>query len=102
MEVYLLRNKNGIKAVGQYNPENKELIVLKGSVVSETISFTERFRGAGSIMKKRQDTVRDRIVTKDVQFKSASTAANFVTGSSTNGLTAWKTESGSKLKEVID
>ena len=102
MKVYLVRNKSGVKAVGEYNVETNELIVLKGSVVSETVSYTEKFRGASRIDKDRQAAVEDRVMTKDVLFKSASTAANFVTGSSTNGLTAWKTESGSKLREVIN
>jgi hypothetical protein len=37
-------------------------------------------------------------VKEDVIFKSASTAANFVTGSSTNGLTSWKTEEGKAIR----
>ena len=37
----------------------------------------------------------------DVAFKSASTAANFVTGSSTNGLTAWKDSDGKTIKDII-
>lgn len=101
MKVFLVRNKSGIKAVGEYNLETKELVVLKSSIVSETISYSDKFRGAISINKSRQINVRDRIVMNDVLFKSASTAANFVTGSSTNGLTAWKTETGVKLREVI-
>ena len=40
-------------------------------------------------------------VIKDVPFKSASTAANFVTGASTNGLTAWKDENGKTLKAIL-
>ncbi|MEI6132403.1 MAG: DUF4357 domain-containing protein [Bacillota bacterium] len=101
MKVYLEGIKSGIKAVGMYNVETKELIVLKGSVVSETVSFSETFRGISRIVKKRQENVTDRIVMKNVLFKSSSTAANFITGCSTNGLTAWKTELGLKLREVI-
>lgn len=40
-------------------------------------------------------------VIKDAVFKSSSTAANFVTGTSTNGLMAWKNEDGIKLKQLI-
>lgn len=101
MKVFLVRSKGGISAVGDYNTETKELVVFKGSIVSETISYTNRFRGATSINKRREVYVRDRMVIKDVSFRSASTAANFVTGSSTNGLTAWKTESGMKLKDAV-
>lgn len=38
---------------------------------------------------------------KDVHFTSVSTAANFVTGASTNGMTAWKTTGGKTLKEAV-
>ena len=35
-------------------------------------------------------------------FRSPSTAANFVTGNSTNGLLAWKDENGRTLKEILN
>ena len=38
---------------------------------------------------------------RDVLFTSSSTAGNFVTGFSTNGLTAWKTKDGKPLKEAL-
>lgn len=41
------------------------------------------------------------LLIKDVTFKSASTAANFVTGTSTNGLKVWKDKKGTTLKELI-
>lgn len=101
MKVFLVRNKSGINAFGDYNIETKELIVFTGSTVSETISRTNRFQNSKNIKKNRELFVKDRVVTKDVSFKSASSAANFVTGNSTNGLNAWRTESGVKLKEVL-
>lgn len=101
MKVFLVRNKSGIKAVGEYNLETKELVVLKGSIVSEKISNADKFRGANSVHKSRQINVRDRIVMNDILFNSASTAGNFVTGNSTNGLTAWKTENGANLRDAI-
>ena len=45
--------------------------------------------------------MKDGVVSKDVHFTSASTAANFVTGASTNGMTAWKTKDGKTLKEAV-
>ncbi|EFA23833.1 hypothetical protein BIFGAL_02942 [Bifidobacterium gallicum DSM 20093 = LMG 11596] len=41
------------------------------------------------------------MVSKDVHFKSASTAANFVTGASTNGMAAWKTKDGKSIKDAL-
>lgn len=102
MKIIIKRDKSGINAVGVYNEETKEVTVKKGSVVSESIAYSEKFKGSKTIENHRQGVIKDRIVTKDVVFKSASTAANFVTGASTNGLTAWKTEDGKKLKDALD
>ena len=100
MKVYLVRERKRINAVGEYDMETKALTVKKGSRVSEGIAYTEKFRGAKTIEKDRAGTVKDHIVTKDISFKSASTAANFVTGTSTNGKIAWKDENGKSLKEI--
>lgn len=102
MIVYLIRKKNNVSATGKYDPDTKQLTVLKGSRVSDSIAYTEKFRGAVTIEKNRADTVKDSLVVEDITFKSASTAANFVTGSSTNGLTAWKDENGRTLRQIID
>ncbi len=102
MKIYLIKKKNSISANGKYNPTTKQLTVLKGSRVSDFISYTEKFRGANSIEKNRTNTVKERLVVKDITFKSASTAANFVTGNSTNGLIAWKDKNGRTLKEITE
>ena len=101
MRLYLKRNKGDISAIGEYDFKTKEMIVLKGSRISDRIAYSEKFRGAKTIEKNRATAVDGCNVVADIKFKSASTAANFVTGSSTNGLTAWKDESGNKLKDLI-
>lgn len=101
MKIVLIRKKKGVNAVAEYNENTKTVTVKKGSVVAEKIAYSEKFRGAHSIAKNREGVIENNIVIKDVTFKSASTAANFVTGASTNGLVAWKTESGESLKSVI-
>lgn len=101
MKVFLIRERARIKASGEYDPETKGITVLKGSVLSASVAHTEKFRGAKSIEKSRDGVVKENILQKDVAFKSASTAANFVTGSSTNGLTAWKNADGKSIKELI-
>jgi len=100
MKLYLIRKKNSISATGEYNPTTKQFTVLKGSRVSDFISSGKKFRGAVSIEKNRTNTVKDSLVVEDITFKSASTAANFVTGTSTNGLITWKDENGRTLKEI--
>lgn len=103
MKIYIQRKNGKINATAEYNPETKECVVLKGSIVSEGIAYSKTFRGAKSVEKMRGDgVVVDCIVTKNVSFKSPSTAANFVTGASTNGMTAWKDKSGKTLKEILE
>lgn len=99
MTLYL-RSKNA-DAVAEYNPSTRVFIVKKGSRVSPDISHSEKFRGAKTIEKNREQYVRDGIVIKDATFKSSSTAANFVTGRSTNGLTVWKDKNGISLKMIL-
>lgn len=101
MKVYLIRERSGINATGEFDPAAKAVTVLKGSVLSETVAHTEKFRGTKSIEKSREGVLKGNVLQKDVAFKSASTAANFVTGSSTNGLTAWKDKNGKTIKEII-
>jgi len=98
----LNRNKTGVNAFAKYNTETKKMIVLKGSVLSNTIAYSDKFRGAKTIEKCRQGVWDGTSLAHDVEFKSASTAANFVTGASTNGLIAWKDEQGKTLKSVLD
>ena len=70
-------------------------------MVSATIAYTEKYRGAKSIEKSREGVIKGNVLQKNVTFKSASTAANFVTGTSTNGLTAWKDKNGKTIKELM-
>ena len=101
MKVYLKRVKNNIEAIGEYDVETKTLTVLKGSRVSNSIAYTEKFRGAKTIEKHRKGNIENNVLKVDMIFKSASTAANLVTGSSTNGLVAWKTENGETLRNLV-
>ncbi len=99
MLLYLKRNY--AEAIAEYDPDKKACVVKKGSKVSDDISYTEKFKGANTIEKYRAKYVKDGVVLEDAPFKSSSTAANFVTGRSTNGLTAWKDENGVSLKALL-
>lgn len=101
MKLYIKRQKSNIDSICEFNPVTKRYVVLANSKVSETIAHSEKFRGSNSIEKSRSNTVKNGIVLVDVEFKSASTAANFVCGSSTNGLTAWKDATGKNLKTLL-
>lgn len=60
MEVFLKRKNNAVDAKGTYDPDTKALIVLKGSIVSATVAHTERFRGANTIEKYRDQYCQGR------------------------------------------
>lgn len=102
MKFYLRNRKKAFDAVAEYDASKKTFIVLKGSRVSDTISNSPSFRGKKTIFKFRDEYVQNGVdVFRDVVFKSPSTAANFVTGTSTNGCIAWKDEAGHTFKEVF-
>jgi hypothetical protein len=101
MRLILKRRNTPIDAVGEYDESTRCFVVKKGTVVSETVAHSEKFRGANTIEKYRSECVKNGVAIKDIVFKSASTAANFVTGASTNGLTAWKSEDGTSLKDLL-
>ena len=104
MKVFLKSKRNNLNAFGEYCPENGSLVVLKGSILSGTVSESKTFRGRNTILNTREGIVVDCILQEDIQFKSPSTAANFVTGTSSNGNRLWKTEDGTpigKLREEM-
>lgn len=101
VKIYLKSKKNSIDATAVFDTDTKEVIVKKGSKVSSHVGQSEKFRGALSVERQREEYVDGTKVIKDVLFKSPSTAANFVTGTSTNGWVAWKTEEGKSIKKAF-
>lgn len=45
MKVYLKRVRNDVSAIGEYNPSDNSLKVLKGSKLSTEISSAPKFGG---------------------------------------------------------
>ena len=101
MILYLKSRNKSFNAVGEYYPSEKRFVVKKGSIISDTIAASTTFRATKRIENQRKGVVKNNKIIEDVIFKSSSTAANFVTGRSTNGLVAWKDENGVKLKELL-
>ncbi len=101
MELYLKKPSSGVSAVGEYDFEAGTMTVKKGSTVSENVHSDGKFRSAKSVARYREAHCEGATVKEDVVFKSASTAANFITGRSTNGLIAWKDAEGRTLKELM-
>ena len=97
MKVFLKNSKKSFDALGEYDEKTNELIVKKDSLVSENI---KEFKGTNSIVKRRTLYVKNNRVLEDVCFKSPSTAANFVTGRSSNGMDVWKNEKNESLNNI--
>lgn len=100
MKLYL-KTKSGADAVGEYDPVAKTMVVRKGSIVAPDVHTDGKFRSANSVIKNRELYCNGVKAKQDVVFKSASTAANFVTGRSTNGLIAWKNSDGITLRSLL-
>lgn len=100
MKLYL-KTKSGADAVGEYDPVTKTMVVRKGSVIAPDVHTDGKFRSANSVLKYREQYCDGLKTKQDVVFKSASTAANFVTGRSTNGLIKWKNGDGVILRLLL-
>lgn len=101
MKLYMQSRNNKYDARAEYDIQNGQFIVLKGSRVSDSISTAPTFRSIKTVKRMRQQYVDGVIVVSDVCFSSPSSAANFVTGSSTDGTKSWKSEDGRSLKVLL-
>ncbi len=100
MKVFLKSRSGRYEAVDEYCADTRKLIVKAGSRVSENVSVG-KFRSAKVVLKVRTSgCLKNGILIKDMEFNSPSTVANFVTGSSTNGMLAWKDSNGNALKNL--
>lgn len=82
--------------------EDGIITVRVGSKIQ--MDFASHIKG-GKIAKGYRENPeyvdKEGIVIKECIFSSPSTAAQFVTGRSTNGLTAWKVDKKTTLKEYL-
>jgi hypothetical protein len=99
MEIEVIAKGRNMRydAVGMY--DGKGLTVLKGSRISATMA--SKMNPVAVKLRARKDTVDDGFVLqRDVTFRSASTAASFVTGSIANGMRVWKLKDGKPLSNL--
>lgn len=82
--------------------EDGMLLVMRGGKIN--LDFADHIRGGNNARKYREDTnyvdVQGNIL-KDCYFTSPSTAAQFVTGRSTNGYEAWKVAPKKSLGDYL-
>lgn len=82
-------DSRGIKATGYI--DGKSFIVCKGSEVRSSVANYV----SESIKRRRQEcldneTIKDWIITKDLEFSSSSAAATFLLGANASGPASWK------------
>ena len=78
------------------------ITVKKGGKIN--LDFAAHIRGGQSAKKYRENAEfvdTNGIILKDCTFNSPSTAAQFVTGRSTNGYEAWKVETKKSLGDYL-
>ena len=102
IKVYLKQRSSDVFAEAIYNGDT--ITVLPGGIISD--SFASHIREGQKAKGFREDPEfvgANRKILKACPFTSPSTAAQFVTGRSTNGYEAWKvdkkTSLGAYLKE---
>lgn len=97
LEVYLTNKDRSYDAKGTYTKET--FIVKKGSKIR--LEFAEHIKGGTKAKSYRSDPKvvdAEGNVLEDCLFSSSSTAAQFVTGRSTNGPKAWHVDKKTTLK----
>lgn len=98
--LFLLQDRNGVKAVGKQTSEG--FAVLKGSVVAKDVMPSL----SATYLRRRQQLIDEGIInkqnefTQDWLFTSPSLAGAVVAGYSINGRTAWKNANGQSLKDI--
>lgn len=100
MDVYMKAWNGEFEAYGWY--ENGKVTVYKGSRIR--MASPDNFRKTLSVVVCRGDSScvdENGSVLKDCVFKSPSTAAQFVSGRSTNGYLAWHVAKRMSLKSWL-
>lgn len=100
IEVFANSKKRNVNAKAIYY-DKKKIVVLKGSKISlETSKFkmsldAQKYRNDSKLVSKNGE------VLDNIEFKSCSAAAQFVSGYSVNGVNYWKNDDNVKLKDLI-
>ncbi|MCF0134016.1 MAG: DUF4357 domain-containing protein [Blautia sp.] len=102
MEIKISISSRAGRATAKGIYTGKETIVKVGGTISE--DFAEHIQG-GKKAKSYRDNLEyvnnNGVIIKDCVFSSPSTAAQFVTGRSTNGYEAWKVDGKKSLGEFL-
>lgn len=87
--------------MGFYCTDTKRFTVLKGSRIKLIASNTRLVYAATNARGDRSIVDADGVVLCDVEFQTPSAAAQFITGRSCNGHSAWRPDNKRSLKEFL-
>lgn len=100
IDIRIQSKKTGARAEGVYL--GSSVIVKSGGVICR--DFAEHIKGGKEAKTLRADKTcvsSEGIILRDCEFRSPSTAAQFVTGRSTNGYEAWKVDNKKSLGKYL-
>ena len=99
MLLYLKSKKNTYDAVCDY--DGKKYILKKGALIRKTNEDAKVTKKVLVLRNDKSIVDEKNILKKDIEFKSSTTAAQFVLCQSVNGNKVWKNEEGIKLSDTI-
>ena len=97
MKIYYKSTTGVFDAVGIVD-DGSDWIVCKGSRINPSSSTLCKNVVA---LRMQEGLVVDNILQKDIHFRSASAAAQFVSGYSSNGMRSWRTDKGEYVSKYI-
>lgn len=89
----------GASAVGY--PTEEGFVVKKGSIITPLEPVPSCPASTIKALEKNKSIIRNNTLTEDITFKSTSAASSFVTKTSTNGKTSWRTQDGTPYGKTI-
>ena len=96
------KGNNEYSATAEYSENG--IKVLKGSKINSKVASSKKFNLnsiAAAARDNKEYVSKDGIVLKDIEFASASTAAQFVCGYSVSGMICWRTDDKTTLREIV-
>ena len=99
MDIYYSNRKKTFNAIGIVE-DGSDWVVCKGSRINPITS--DNIGDEVKLLREKKGTIIDGILQEDMHFKSATKAAQFVSGYSQNGMKAWKTNEGDFISKYIN
>ena len=100
MKLILKSKKNLHYATAEW--DGGRITILAGSKINLALTYPKMSEDAKQARENAELVDTNGILLKDVQFNSVSTAAQFVTGRSSNGYIAWRPDDKMSLKEYLN